>query len=79
MKTLYLVRHAKSSWSNPALSDFDRGLNKRGKRNAPVMGKRMVVDGVKPDLIVSSPAKRALKTARIIAKEIGYPRKNIVF
>jgi len=79
MKTLYLIRHAKSSWSNPALSDFDRGLNKRGKRNAPFMGKRLADYNVLPDLILSSPAKRAKKTAKIIAKTIGYPKKKIVY
>ncbi len=79
MKTLYLIRHAKSSWSNVNLSDFDRGLNKRGKRNAPFMGQRLAQYGVYPDLIISSPAKRARKTAKIIAKEIGYPKKQINF
>jgi len=79
VKTLYLIRHAKSSWSNPVLTDFDRGLNKRGKRNAPFMGKRLADHGVLPDLILSSPAKRAKKTANKIAKEIGYPKGRIVF
>ena len=79
MKTLYLVRHAKSSWSKPQLADFDRGLSKRGKRDAPLMGGRLAEHGVCPDLILASPAKRAKKTAKIIAKAIGYPQKNIVF
>jgi len=79
VKTLYLIRHAKSSWSNPGLADFDRGLNKRGKRNAPFMGKRLADHGVLPDLILSSPAKRAKKTANKIAKEIGYPKGRIIF
>ena len=78
MKRLILIRHAKSSWNNPGLTDFDRPLNKRGKRDAPVMGKRLKNRDVKPDLIISSPAKRALKTARIIAEEIGYPKVKIV-
>ena len=78
MKTLYLIRHAKSSWSNPGLVDFDRGLNKRGKRDAPYMGKRLAEYGVCPDLILASPAKRAKKTAKIIAKAVGCrPQKTI--
>jgi len=77
MKRLYLIRHAKSSWKNPDLADFDRPLNKRGKMNAPFMAQRLKKYGVKPELIISSPAKRALKTARLIAKEIDFPRKKI--
>ena len=73
MKILTLVRHAKSSWSNPKLSDRQRPLNKRGKRDAPVMGKRIVQHGIRPSLIISSPATRAWSTAKIIAKEISYP------
>jgi len=73
MKTLTLVRHAKSSWSNPQLSDRQRPLNKRGKRDAPVMGKRILEHGIRPSLIVSSPATRAWTTAKIIAAEISYP------
>lgn len=77
MKRLYLVRHAKSSWNHPDLDDIDRPLNKRGKRDAPFMGQRLKKHGICPDLIISSPAKRALKTAKIIAEEIGYPKKRI--
>jgi phosphohistidine phosphatase len=78
MKTLFLVRHAKSSWDDPALADKDRPLNDRGKRDAPKMGERLAKAGAKPDLILSSPAKRALTTAEIIARKLGYKRKNIV-
>jgi len=78
MKTLYLIRHAKSSWANPHLSDIDRPLSNRGKSDAPMMGKRLSARGTKPDLIISSPAKRALKTASKIAKETGYPEKKII-
>ena len=78
MKRLYLIRHAKSSWKNPDLPDLDRPLNKRGERDAPFMGKRLKKSKIRPDLIISSPAKRALKTARIIAKEIGYPKDKIM-
>ena len=73
MKTLTLLRHAKSSWKDHHLSDRERPLNKRGKRDAPMMGKRMVAAGIRPSLIVSSPAVRAWTTARIVAGEIGYP------
>ena len=77
MKRLYLVRHAKSSWKDPKLDDFDRPLNKRGKRDAPFMGQRLREANVRPDLIISSPAKRAAKTAKIIAAQIAYPLKKI--
>ena len=75
MKTLTLVRHAKSSWKDTSLADRDRPLNKRGKRDAPEMGRRLTAAGVRPSLIVSSPAVRAWTTAKIIANEIGYPRE----
>lgn len=75
MKTLTLVRHAKSSWKDSSLADRDRPLNKRGERDAPEMGRRIAAAGVRPSLIVSSPAVRAWTTARIIADEIGYPRE----
>jgi phosphohistidine phosphatase len=73
MKTLTLVRHAKSSWDDSSLSDRDRGLNARGKRDAPVMGKRIAAAGVRPSMIITSPAVRAWTTAKVIAQEIGYP------
>ena len=78
MKTLFLIRHAKSSWDDTALSDKDRPLHDRGKRDAPKMGKRLARRDVKPDLILSSPAMRALTTAEIIAKKLDYKRKDIV-
>src|SRR5204862_7387406 len=78
MKTLFLVRHAKSSRNEPALPDKDRPLNDRGKRDAPKMGERLAKRGVTPDLILSSPAKRALKTAQIIAKKLDYKLADIV-
>lgn len=77
MKTLILVRHAKSSWGDPALADRDRPLNGRGRREAPKMGKRLRKHGAKPDLVLSSPARRALATARLIAKQVGYRRRKI--
>jgi phosphohistidine phosphatase len=75
MKTLTLVRHAKSSWKDTSLADRDRPLSKRGERDAPEMGRRIVAAGIRPSLIVSSPAVRAWTTARIIADAIGYPRE----
>lgn len=77
MKTLYLVRHAKSSWRFPELRDFDRPLNKRGKKNAPEMGKRLKAKQILPDLLLASPANRAITTARKIAEKIGYPEAGI--
>ena len=78
MKTLYLIRHAKSSWKYPALSDDERPLNKRGKQNAPDMGKKLKKKGVVPALLVSSHARRALDTARLMAEELGYAKKQIM-
>jgi phosphohistidine phosphatase len=77
MKRLLLIRHAKSSWKNPDLDDFNRPLNKRGRKDGPKMGKLLAKRGEIPDLIISSPAKRALKTAFAIAKDVGYPEKKI--
>jgi phosphohistidine phosphatase len=78
MKTLFLVRHAKSSRDDTAMPDKDRPLNDRGKRDAPKMGERLAKRDVKPNLILSSPARRALKTAEIIAKKLDYKLKDIV-
>ena len=78
MKTLFLVRHAKSSWDNAALPDKERPLNDRGRRDAPKMGERLAKRDVKPDLILSSPAVRALSTAEIVAEKLDYRRKDIV-
>jgi len=72
MKTLYLIRHAKSDW-DVAAADFDRPLNARGLRNAPFMGKLLRDRGVKFDRVISSPARRALHTAQLLCAELGYP------
>ena len=77
MKTLTLIRHAKSSWSNPDLDDFDRPLNKRGSRNAPFMGTVLRSRRTEFDQVFSSPAKRAIETAKIICAEIGYEPDRI--
>lgn len=73
MKTLALIRHAKSSWDDPGQKDIDRPLNARGERNAPEMGQRLATRQQKPDLLLSSPARRARETARVLAGAIGYP------
>ena len=75
MKTLTIVRHAKSSWRHGDLTDKERPLNKRGERDAPLMAQRIVAAGIRPSLIIASPAVRAWTTAKIIAQEIGYPRE----
>ncbi len=77
MKTLILVRHAKSSWKFPDLDDFDRPLNKRGKRDAPFMGQLMYRKGIKADALVSSPANRALSTALSFAEAMNMPEEKI--
>jgi phosphohistidine phosphatase len=78
MKTLLIVRHAKSSWDNASLSDIDRPLNDRGKRDAPVMAGRLIRTGVKIGVFVSSPAKRARHTAEIFLHEFGRKEKELV-
>ena len=78
MRKLFLVRHAKSSKDDPALPDKERPLNDRGMHDAPKMGKRLAKCDVKVDLVVSSPALRALTTAELIARELGYKTKDIV-
>ncbi len=79
MKTLYLLRHAKSSWDNPKLDDFERPLNKRGHVDAPLMGNLMEKLNVSPDLIISSPAVRASMTTRFVADAINYPLDKIQY
>jgi phosphohistidine phosphatase len=77
MKTIYLIRHAKSDWGAD-VDDFDRPLNDRGKRDAPVMARRLKLRNVDIDAFVSSPAKRALKTAKIFAAEFSLQHEQIV-
>lgn len=78
MKTLYLLRHAKSSWSFDDLSDQERPLNARGRDDAPVMGQALAKRNISPDLVVSSPAVRALSTAVLVAREMKYPHEKIM-
>jgi phosphohistidine phosphatase len=73
MKTLTLLRHAKSSWDNSGLADHDRPLNERGQRDAPEMAQRIHAAAIRPSLIVSSPATRTWETAKALAAEISYP------
>lgn len=78
MKNLVIIRHAKSSWDNPVLPDQERPLNPRGKRDAPFMGQILLSRGLTPDLIITSPAKRARKTAKLVAAAVGYPADGIL-
>ncbi len=77
MKTLILVRHAKSSWKDMTLRDKDRPLNKRGKRDAPFMGQKLKGLGIQPNMIWSSPAKRAFTTASHLADALGFLKEDI--
>lgn len=77
MKTLYLMRHAKSSWEDHSLRDIQRPLNKRGHRDAPFMGRQLKSKGIFPQMIITSPALRALSTASYVAREINYPLSKI--
>lgn len=77
MKKLYLARHAKSSWTNPNLKDFERPLNQRGLMDASFMGEFLVKENIFLDLFISSPALRAISTAKIIAEKLNYPEARI--
>src|SRR5688572_27194068 len=79
MKELLLVRHAKSSWDDFSVKDFDRPLNDRGKRDAPDMAKRVRDKDIEIDAFISSPAKRARKTAEAFAKEYKDKKDDIIF
>lgn len=72
MKTLLVMRHAKSSWGDPGLADFDRPLNERGLEAAPLMGRYMRGHGLRPDLILCSTAARARQTAALVAGAAGF-------
>jgi len=78
MKTLLLMRHAKSTHKDPSLPDHDRPLNTRGERDAPRMGRRLRAENLMPDFIVSSPAKRALATAEAVAVASHYASALVV-
>ncbi|MCZ7668319.1 MAG: histidine phosphatase family protein [Chloroflexi bacterium] len=78
MKTLLILRHAKSSWENTKLGDHERPLNKRGKQDAPRMGKLLAELDLTPDLIITSSAERALTTAEFVALHSGYEGEILV-
>lgn len=77
MKKLLLIRHAKSSWKQAETADFDRPLNKRGLQDAPMMGKRLAANRAAPDLLLSSPANRAISTAIKLAEALQYSEAKI--
>ena len=77
MKTLYLVRHAKSSWDFPELTDSERPLNKRGRKDAPMMAQIFQEKEGIPDKLVTSPAVRALNTCIIFSSQFGIDRSDI--
>lgn len=79
MKTLLIIRHAKSSWDLSTPNDFDRTLNDRGKKDAPQMAKRLTERKIEIDLFVASPAKRAKKTAELFIKEFKKSEDEILF
>jgi phosphohistidine phosphatase len=79
LKRLTLLRHAKSSWENPDLNDFERPLNKRGQRDASLMGRYLAERGVRFDLLLVSPATRARMTAEAIAEQLKIDRDRLTF
>ena len=79
MKKLYLIRHAKSSWAQMGLTDFDRPLNERGKKDAPEMAKRLLKTKANIDAMISSPALRAKSTAILFSKELDIKEKKIIY
>ena len=78
MKSLFLTRHAKSSWGHAGLSDVDRPLNNRGKKAAPFMGQLIHEKGDIPDVLISSPANRAFSTAKVFAEIFGFIENDII-
>ncbi len=78
-RELIILRHAKSSWTSDAPTDFDRPLAKRGKRDAPRMGKWMKQQRLIPDHVVSSPANRAKKTILLVCKELDIGKAAITW
>jgi phosphohistidine phosphatase len=78
MKTLLIIRHAKSSWDNINTPDIERPLNDRGRKDAPAMARRVIKAGIHPDRLVSSPARRARHTAELFAREFHVKETDIV-
>jgi phosphohistidine phosphatase len=79
MKTLYIIRHWKSSWENPLLDDFDRPLSDKGKNSVKLIWEKLKEKKINPDLVLSSPAKRAKKTAEKISESLWYKKEKIIF
>ena len=77
MKRLFLTRHAKSSWDHPDLRDIDRPLNKRGLRDAPMMGQELEKRGLIPEAILISPSRRTRATAGLLATEFSFAEDQI--
>ncbi len=77
MKTLYIVRHAKSSWEQPSIGDHERPVLEKGVKRTKMVAKFLIEKKTRPDLIVSSDARRAYQTAVILAKKLGYPTEKI--
>lgn len=78
MKQLFIIRHAKSSWAEFKLPDFERPLNERGKSDAPAMAKRLLAKKIKIDAFLSSPAKRAKKTCSLFCEEYGVKEDKMI-
>lgn len=78
MKRLILLRHSKSSWSNPDLDDFDRPLNNRGKKDAPFIAEIFNAKLIKLNLIICSGSRRTLQTAELFAHKIKYSSENVI-
>lgn len=78
MKTVYLIRHAKSSWENPRLSDIERPLNKRGTRDAPFMAQLLYKNNIPFDAFISSPALRARTTAQCFLDAFFFPAEKLI-
>lgn len=79
LKILLLIRHAKSDWGSPGVDDFDRSLNERGKKDAPLMAERLFDKRIGVDAFIASPAKRAAKTAKIFAEKYNRRKEDILF
>jgi phosphohistidine phosphatase len=77
-RSVIIVRHAKSSWNDPSLPDFERPLNDRGKADAPAMAKRLLDKNVRIDAFITSPAKRAKKTAALFAEVYGKDKEHLI-
>lgn len=79
MKSVLLIRHAKSDWGNPGLADFDRPLNERGNRDVLLMSEHLFQKKINIDCFIASPAKRAAKTAKVFAGKYNKTEEDIIF